>query len=92
MSAPGRPRCTPAEVPQRGDFPAAALATPRLVDFTGDGLIDIVASTGERIYFFRNVGQRNSPEFQAHLDCMPGVGAMPRSPDRNSSTTTVMGI
>ncbi len=60
-------------LPHRGDFPAAALATPRLVDFTGDRLADIVASSGERIYFFRNVGTREQPLFEAHRDWLPGA-------------------
>jgi hypothetical protein len=67
------PRLHARDMPHRGDFPTAALASPRLVDFTGDGLLDIVASTGVRIYFFRNVGSRTEPLFEAHRDAMPGA-------------------
>jgi hypothetical protein len=67
------PKLHARELPHRGEFPRASIATPRLVDFNGDGLHDIVASSGERIYFFKNVGTRTAPEFQAHRDCMPGI-------------------
>jgi hypothetical protein len=67
------PRLHAVPFPRRGEFPRAALATPRLVDFNGDGLIDIVASSGEEIYFFPNVGTRAKPEFRAHHEHLPGV-------------------
>ena len=68
-----QPRLHAKRFPRRGEFPQAALATPRLADFNRDGLVDIVASSGERIYFFPNVGTRDKPEFQAHRQHMPGV-------------------
>ncbi|HVU88546.1 MAG TPA: VCBS repeat-containing protein [Pirellulales bacterium] len=73
VGTPREPRLHARSMPHRGDFPVAAMATPRLVDFTGDGLADIIASSGERIYFFRNVGTRTEPIFEAHRDWMPGV-------------------
>jgi len=52
------PRLHARSLPREGEFPRGALATPRLADFNGDGLLDIVASSGERIFFFRNAGTR----------------------------------
>jgi hypothetical protein len=68
-----RPRFRQAKFPQRGEFPVAALATPRLVDFTGDGVLDLVVSANTQAYMFKNVGDARRPEFEAHRTALPGV-------------------
>jgi hypothetical protein len=68
-----RPRFRATPVPHRGEFPVSALATPRLVDFTGDGVLDLVVSANTQIYLFKNVGDAKRPEFEAHRAALPGV-------------------
>ena len=50
----------------------AALASPRVIDFNDDGLLDLVVSAGEQIYLYRNIGTKADPQFQAHADPLPG--------------------
>ena len=57
--------------PRTGTFPAAALSTPRLIDWTGDGLLDLVVSAGTNIYLFRNVGTAREPLSEAHTHPLP---------------------
>ena len=54
--------------PATGDFPFGALATPRAVDITGNGLLDLVTSVDQQIYFIRNIGTATKPLFEAHVD------------------------
>jgi hypothetical protein len=54
--------------PATGDFPFGALATPRAVDITGDGKLDLVTSVDQQIYFIRNIGTATKPLFEAHVD------------------------
>lgn len=68
-----RPRFRPTKLPRRGEFPVAALATPRLVDFTGDGVLDLVVSANTQVYMFKNAGDARRPEFEAHATALPGV-------------------
>ncbi len=57
--------------PKSGKFPNAALATPRAVDYNADGLLDLVVSSGENIYLYRNAGTRSSPLFEVHSKPIP---------------------
>ncbi len=56
--------------PRMGDFPRAALASPRLVDWNADGLMDLVVSSSTEIYFYRNVGTPREPRFEAHAKAL----------------------
>jgi len=66
-----QPRLHKVRMPRRGAFPAMALSTPRLIDWTGDGRLDLVVSAGTNIYLFRNIGTRTEPIFEAHTDALP---------------------
>ncbi len=61
-----QPRLHELPLPRRGTFPNAALASPRLVDWSDDGLLDLVITSGAQIYLYRNVGTRDEPCFEAH--------------------------
>jgi hypothetical protein len=52
--------------PRQGEFPNAALASPRLIDWSDDGLLDLVVSAGTQIYLYRNLGTKTEPRFEAH--------------------------
>lgn len=60
------PRLRKRPFPGIGKFPAGRLATPRTVDWDGDGDLDLVVSAREDIYLFRNDGDRRRPQFQLH--------------------------
>jgi hypothetical protein len=45
------------------DFPPD-VTVPRVVDWTGDGLPDILMSGRSEIFFFKNVGTRTNPKFE----------------------------
>jgi hypothetical protein len=49
--------------PRKREFPRGRLATPRAADWDADGDFDLVVSTGEDIYLFRNSGSAVSPAF-----------------------------
>lgn len=57
--------------PREGMFPKAALGTPRAADFNGDGLDDLIVSTGTDIYFYQNIGTRTEPKFRVGNPPMP---------------------
>lgn len=60
------PVWTPAEMgfPKHWtDFPPD-VTTPRFVDWTGDGRLDIIMSGRSEIFFFKNVGTRTKPKFE----------------------------
>jgi hypothetical protein len=57
--------------PHKGEFPASSLGTPRLIDWTGDGLLDLVVSAGTQIYLYRNAGTAREPLFEAHSNALP---------------------
>jgi len=74
------PRLSEREFPKSGRFPEGVLATPRAVDFNADGLVDLVVSSGENVYLFRNVGSREAPKFDvgsAALPCPWGCVPLP---------------
>jgi len=52
--------------PGEGRFPAGGLATPRAVDWNGDGLLDLIVSSRSDIYLFKNIGTKTQPRFAAH--------------------------
>ena len=58
-------------LPREGAFPAAALGTPRLVDWSGDGVLDLVVSAGTQVYLYRNLGSVEGPCFEAHSNALP---------------------
>jgi hypothetical protein len=53
--------------PSRGQFPFGALATPRAVDISGDGMLDLVTSVDMQIYFIHNIGTPTQPLFDAKV-------------------------
>ncbi len=57
--------------PRDGQFPHAALASPRLVDWSDDGLLDLVVSASTQIYLYRNIGTQSEPRFEAHANHLP---------------------
>jgi hypothetical protein len=64
--------------PREGSFPNAALASPRLVDWSDDGLLDLVVSSGTQIYLYRNIGTAREPRFEVHANVLPSRwGAVP---------------
>ena len=67
------------------------MTAPRLVDWDGDGLMDIVAgSFGEPyqanppggVYLYRNVGAADAPEFAAAVTLIAPTGIVGYEPDR----------
>jgi hypothetical protein len=74
----GAPRLCELPFPRRGQFPTAALASPRLVDWSDDGLLDLVVSSGTQIYLYRNIGTKSEPRFEAHANALASRwGAVP---------------
>ncbi|HEY1599863.1 MAG TPA: VCBS repeat-containing protein [Pirellulales bacterium] len=69
---PQAPRLHKIPLPRRGTFPVAALASPRIIDFNEDGLLDLVVGAGEQIYLYRNIGTKADPRFEAHADPLSG--------------------
>lgn len=51
--------------PGFGTFRFGALGTPRAVDFNGDGLLDLVVSTGGSLLLLVNIGTPTSPAYDA---------------------------
>lgn len=51
--------------PSKGTFPFGALATPRAVDFNGDGKLDLIASTDHDLFLIPNIGTQSQPLFDA---------------------------
>ncbi len=95
------PRFRKVPFPCKGTFPAAALGTPRLIDWNSDGRLDLIVSAGTQIYFFRNIGTAREPLFEAHRNplssrwgstCLPGrrlvEPATPRAPVENCADTS----
>ena len=66
-----RPALHKIPLPHRGTFPKSSLGTPRLVDWSEDGLLDLVVSAGANIYLYRNIGGATSPCFEAHTQHLP---------------------
>jgi hypothetical protein len=58
--------------PRVGQFPAAALASPRAVDYDNDGRLDLAVSTDEQIYLYRNTGTTTAPRWAAGAAPLPG--------------------
>ena len=65
------PRLHNVPLPCTGTFPRGALGTPRLIDFSNDGVLDLVVSAGTQIYLYRNVGAKEAPRFEAHARRLP---------------------
>ncbi len=58
------PRFTRRPVPYQGSAPSDILAQARAVDFTDDGLLDLVISTMSNVYMAENVGNREAPRWK----------------------------
>jgi hypothetical protein len=58
--------------PRVGSFPAAALASPRPIDYDNDGRLDLAVSTDAQIYLYRNIGTATAPRFTAGAAALPG--------------------
>jgi hypothetical protein len=58
--------------PRTGQFPAAALASPRAVDFNNDGKLDLMVSTDEQIYLYPNNSTTSAPRWAAGTAPLPG--------------------
>src|SRR5262249_51349173 len=52
-------------------FPYGALATPRSVDFTGDGLPDLIISANGSLTMLPNIGIKGHPLFDAATSDVP---------------------
>jgi hypothetical protein len=68
-----QPRLTERPFPRMGSFPNSALGTPRVVDYNGDGLLDMIVSAGENVYLYPTIGTRRAPKFAAHSRPLSGV-------------------
>ncbi len=82
--------------PSKGTFPFGALATPRALDISGSGLLDLVTSVDQQIYFIRNIGTPSQPLFDADSEPlkMPwGAASLPFDPQfldyRHSGTLDI---
>jgi hypothetical protein len=69
--SPRAPRLHEIPFPRRGSYPYSALASPRLIDWSDDGLFDLVVSAGTQIYLYRNIGTKSEPRFEAHANALP---------------------
>jgi hypothetical protein len=65
------PRLHRVPLPREGEFPNSGLSSPRFIDWTGDGLLDLIVSAHRQIYLFRNIGSPQDPRFAAHSEALP---------------------
>jgi hypothetical protein len=80
IGSPGDPVLTEKPFPYRGEFRAFRLPVPRAADWNGDGLVDLIVSSGADILLFRNAGTATAPEFEIHYDAIPSVWGNARLP------------
>lgn len=59
--------------PAQGQFAYGALATPRSIDFTADGLPDLIVSVNGLLLMLPNIGTSGHPRFDATTPPTPGV-------------------
>jgi hypothetical protein len=59
-----KPRLVARPFPGVGAFPRDRMATPRAVDWDGDGDLDLAFSTDRNVYLMRNEGTRTAPKFR----------------------------
>ena len=58
-----------------GEITVAADAGPHVVDWDGDGKLDLLVGDGAgEVRFYRNVGEKGSPELDAHRVLLPAAG------------------
>lgn len=66
------PKLTQKPFPCKGS-PSGATATARPADMNADGLIDLVVSVNNTIYFMPNIGSANKPLFDATVKPIPSA-------------------
>jgi hypothetical protein len=71
MGTATHPQLVARPFPTDGSMPHARLATPRAVDWDGDGDVDLVISARENIYLFENQGIPEQPQFRVDGGRMP---------------------
>ncbi len=59
------PKLSLQKFPAKGTFPNGALATPRSIDFNGDGLPDLIVSVNGQLTMLPNIGTHSKPMFDA---------------------------
>ena len=64
------PQLTLRSFPVKGHFRHGALATPRVVDFNNDGLLDLIVSASRDLFLIANVGSSDKPLFDATAEPM----------------------
>jgi len=65
VGSTGEWRFTEEEFPVEGKLATMGMATPRVADLNGDGLLDVVFSSSRSIYIMLNVGSATAPRFAA---------------------------
>ncbi|HTF25267.1 MAG TPA: VCBS repeat-containing protein [Candidatus Limnocylindria bacterium] len=65
------PVLTERPFPMEGVPPNLNLSVPRTADINGDGLLDLVVSSGGNVYIFENVGTKDAPRFRVHDKPLP---------------------
>ncbi|MEP0842815.1 MAG: VCBS repeat-containing protein [Phycisphaerae bacterium] len=64
-----QPRFERREFPKDGSFPSGAIARPSVVDWNGDGLLDLLVSDSSgSVYRFLNVGSAGEPRWRMNRD------------------------
>ena len=77
---PGAPELRERPFPFSGKLRSFRLPVPRAGDWNGDGLLDLVVSSGANIHLFANVGSATEPDFQIHDQFLPAKWGVARLP------------
>ncbi len=74
----GNPTFKEKSFPGSAPPPRGSLYTPRAADMNGDGLLDLVVSSGANIFIFPNIGSRTAPQFSINSNYLrPAWGNSP---------------